>query len=93
VEAWSYGTADRVLGRARTTLENEPDELGWLVADGQRRYAHADIAIVNPGSIRNSLRAGPITYSDLFDVHAYEHRLVRMKLRVWSSTACPTSGT
>jgi 5'-nucleotidase len=73
--------ADRVLGRARTTLENAPDELGRLVADAERRYAHADIAIVNPGSIRDDLPAGPITYGDLFDVHAYEHRLVRMKMR------------
>jgi hypothetical protein len=73
--------ARKVLGRARTKLENQPDELGRLVADGQRRYAHADIAIVNPGSIRNDLPAGPITYSRLFDVHAYEHGLVRMELR------------
>ena len=50
------------------------------MAEGQRRYAGADIALVNQGSIRARLPAGPVTYADLFDVHAYEHRLVRMEL-------------
>ena len=68
---------DLVDGRARTTLENEPEGLGRIVAEGQRRYAGADCALVNRGSIRDKLPAGPLTYADLHQVHAYEHRLVR----------------
>ena len=68
---------DQVDGRARTTLENEPEGLGRIVAEGQRRYAGADCALVNRGSIRDKLPAGPVTYADLHQVHAYEHRLVR----------------
>jgi 5'-nucleotidase len=70
----------RVVGSARSALDNTPHELGELVADGQRRYAGADLAVVNSGSIRHGLPEGPVNYSDLFDVHAYEHRLVRMEL-------------
>ena len=71
--------ADRVIGRARTGLRQA--ELGRLVAEAQRRYAKADVAVVNPGSLRHDLPAGEVTSADLFDVHAYEHRLVKLQVR------------
>jgi 5'-nucleotidase len=81
------GYAERVapLGdRAVGKLEHEVDSdgLGQLVADAQRAFAGADVAFVNPGNTRRpGLEAGPVTYADLFLVHAYEHPVLRMKMR------------
>ena len=71
---------DRVVGK----LEHEVDSdgLGQLVADAQRAFAGADVAFVNPGNTRTpGLEAGPVTYADLFLVQAYEHPVLRMKMR------------
>jgi 5'-nucleotidase len=71
---------DRVVGK----LEHEVDSdgLGQLVADAQRAFAGADVAFVNPGNTRKpGLEAGPVTYADLFLVQAYEHPVLRMKMR------------
>ncbi len=51
-----------------------------MAARAQRRLAGADVAFVDGGNLRAPVAAGPITYSDLFDVHAYEHPVVRMTL-------------
>jgi 5'-nucleotidase len=42
--------------------------LGDLVADSQRAAVHADFAFVNPGGIRDELRAGVVTYGALFSI-------------------------
>jgi 2',3'-cyclic-nucleotide 2'-phosphodiesterase (5'-nucleotidase family) len=40
------------------------------------------VAFVNPGNTRQpGLEAGPVTYAELFLVHAYEHPVLRMKMR------------
>jgi 5'-nucleotidase len=81
------GYAERVapLGeRVVATLERDlsVDELGRLVADAQRAFAGADVSFVNPGNTRTpGLPAGPTTYADLFLVHAYEHPVLRLRMR------------
>jgi 5'-nucleotidase len=71
---------DRVVGRVQREIDS--DGLGQLAADAQRAFAAADVAFVNPGNTRRpGLAAGPATYADLFLVHAYEHPVVRMKMR------------
>ncbi len=72
--------ADRVLGRAATPL-SAADGLGRLAAEGQRALAGADVALVDAGSFRARLDAGPITYAELFATQAYDHPLVLMSLR------------
>lgn len=64
--------------------------LGNVAVDGQLKYAqtkgHADIAIMNSGSIRNDLPSGKrpapltITYGDLFAVQPFGNGITRMKL-------------
>jgi 5'-nucleotidase len=73
--------AGRVLAVARRAFSRERGDLGRLVADAQRAAARADIAVVNPGNMRASLDPGPITYGEVCAVEAYEHRVMRMKLR------------
>lgn len=79
------GLGDRVLGTAETTLKRLPPgpasgNLGTVAARGQRLMAGADIAFVDGGIMRAPVDAGPITYADLFEAHAYEHPVMRMTL-------------
>jgi 5'-nucleotidase len=73
--------ADRVLATASRGLTRESGDLGRVVADAQRAFAHADMAVVNPGNMRDNLRAGPVTYSEVCSIEAYGHPVMRMKLR------------
>jgi 5'-nucleotidase len=71
--------AERVVGRAAGTL-SASDGLGRLAAEAQRAFAKADVALVDAGSFRARIDAGPITYAELFETQAYDHPLVRMQL-------------
>ena len=71
---------DRVVGRASEALDT--DKLSEMVADAQRAFAGADVAFVNPGNTRRPrLDPGPLTYAELFAVHAYEHPVLRLRMR------------
>ena len=72
--------ADRVLGEAAAPLTRVNGELGQLAADAQRDHAKADVALVNPGSLRADLDAGPLTYAELFEVHPYDFDLLRKRM-------------
>lgn len=79
------GVGQRVLGTSESLLERkrpggEGGNLGSVVARAQRRMARADYAFVDGHNMRAPLAAGPITYADLFAVHAYEHPVMRMTL-------------
>lgn len=79
------GKAERVVGIASadlTTAATRSGEsaLGNLVADAHRSAAGADFAVVNSGSIRDSVEAGPVTYGDLYAIRPSEHRLVEIEL-------------
>jgi len=81
----SYATrvgplADRVLGEAPAPLTRANGALGQLAADAQRAFAKTDFALVNPGSVRADLDAGPLTYAELFEVHPYDFDLVRKRM-------------
>ena len=75
----------QVLGHLRRGLRrragSDADGLGRLMADSQRSLARADVAFVDPVSIRAGLKPGPVTYSGLFEVAPYEHPVLRMKIR------------
>jgi 5'-nucleotidase len=71
---------DRVVGHAPEPIEKQ--SLDQLAADAQRAFAGADIAFMNPGNTRRpDLEAGPITYAEAFEVHAYEHPVWRLRMR------------
>ena len=78
--------ADQVVGVARRPLTRTSDggrtdsALGTLMADAERRRGRADFALVNPGSMRSDIPAGPVTYAELFSVASYEHPLMRLEL-------------
>jgi len=78
------GMGERVVGTLARPLERQalgaPDSLGGVAAQAQRRAARADVAFVEEGNARASLRAGPVTYSKLFESSAYEHQVMRMEM-------------
>src|SRR3989338_6580339 len=54
--------------------------LGNLVADVMREAARTEIALVNGGSIRASIEAGPITLEDVWRAFPYDSQVVRLEL-------------
>jgi 5'-nucleotidase len=70
---------DRVVGRLPRDLDKPA--LDQTAVDAQRAFAGADIALMNPGNTRRpELAAGPVTYAEAFEVHAYEHPLWRLRM-------------
>ena len=77
--------ANRVVGTAAqdiTTGANTAGEsaMGDLIADGQREFAGADFAFMNPGGIRAPIADGEVTYSELFSVQPFDNQVVKMQL-------------
>jgi 5'-nucleotidase len=71
---------DRVVGHLPDDLDKQG--LDQTAVDAQRAFAGADIAVMNPGNTRRpDLEAGPVTYAEAFEVHAYEHPVWRLRMR------------
>jgi 5'-nucleotidase len=71
---------ERVVGHLPRALGKR--SLDRAAADAQRALAGADLAIMNPGNTRRpGLEAGPVTYAEAFEVHAYEHPVWRLRMR------------
>jgi 2',3'-cyclic-nucleotide 2'-phosphodiesterase (5'-nucleotidase family) len=80
--------ADSLAGRRiavlRDSLHNVQEQelpLGNLLADAWRRMARADVGLTNNGGIRASLPAGPVSFSQLYEVVPFQNELVRVRLR------------
>jgi 5'-nucleotidase len=69
---------ERVVGSTGRALDHEA--VDRLAVDAQRAFAGADLAVLNPGNTRADLDAGPVTYAEAFEVHAYEHPVWRFRL-------------
>jgi 2',3'-cyclic-nucleotide 2'-phosphodiesterase / 3'-nucleotidase / 5'-nucleotidase len=58
---------------------NEPQyPLGNLIADAMRDAGKGDVAVMNNGGIRTGLRAGAVTYGDLFELEPFANVLYRI---------------
>jgi 2',3'-cyclic-nucleotide 2'-phosphodiesterase (5'-nucleotidase family) len=73
----------RPIATLAETMEGRGSQhaLGNFIADAQRMAARADVAVMNNGGIRASLRAGPVTYGSLFEVQPFANTLVRVIVR------------
>jgi 5'-nucleotidase len=76
---------ERRVGEAATDITRETNAagesaLGNLIADAQRTATRSQIALMNPGGIRDELPAGPITWGRLFAIQPFANDLVRMTL-------------
>ena len=53
---------------------------GILVADAMRAWGDADAAIINSGSLRADLPAGPLSYCDVYALMPFDSRMVTLEL-------------
>ncbi|EMA6342035.1 bifunctional metallophosphatase/5'-nucleotidase [Bacillus cytotoxicus] len=64
----------------RNQNKHGESDLGILIATAQRQTMNADIAFVNPGSIRYDLQKGSITWEDTFLIQPFGNKLIKMEL-------------
>jgi 5'-nucleotidase len=74
-----------VVGVAAGSVTREQDRagesaLGNLIADAFRWKTGTQIGMVNPGGIRENIRAGEVTWGQLFSVQPFGNNLVSMTL-------------
>jgi 2',3'-cyclic-nucleotide 2'-phosphodiesterase (5'-nucleotidase family) len=77
--------AGREIVRLASELSNRnraPGEypLGNLLADAQRISTAAHVSLVNNGSLRRSLPAGPVSYGVLYEFQPFQNELVAVEL-------------
>ncbi|MCC7000531.1 MAG: 5'-nucleotidase C-terminal domain-containing protein [Gemmatimonadaceae bacterium] len=78
--------ADRVNAPVVENAERLPRSgdqyaLGNLIADAQRLAGKGDVGVMNNGGIRAELRAGTVTWGQIFEVQPFENRLVAVTIR------------
>lgn len=73
---------ERVVASSAQPLPRGPGEyaLGNLVADALRAQAGAQASIVNTGSVRRNLPAGPLAWGVLFELQPFGNALVRTEV-------------
>ncbi len=81
----TFPLVHRFIGRARCNITRETSPsgesaLGDLVADAQRAALKADFCFTNPGGLRSDIKAGNVTWGDLYAVQPFHDELIRMKL-------------
>lgn len=69
-----YDAEGKILSRY------EESGLGNLVTDAFRNYTKADVALVNGGGIRAELKAGQLTYNDIFQVLPFGNTVMTVTL-------------
>jgi len=73
---------NRKVAEVAAALDREGEQypLGNLIADAQRWAGKGDVAIMNNGGIRASLRAGTATYGSLFEIQPFGNTLYRLRM-------------
>jgi 2',3'-cyclic-nucleotide 2'-phosphodiesterase (5'-nucleotidase family) len=68
-----------VIGRCDTFLDGEREHiryqetsLGNFITDIMRAHMGAQIAMINAGALRASIKEGPVTVEDVFNAMPYE---------------------
>ncbi len=74
------GESKVFLDAERERIRYEETNLGNFVADLVREYSGAQIALINGGSLRASIDAGPITLEDVFKTMPYANEIVAVEL-------------
>ncbi|HWR97064.1 MAG TPA: 5'-nucleotidase C-terminal domain-containing protein [Candidatus Methanoperedens sp.] len=74
------GTAGVDLDGAKDALRSRETNLGDLVADVMREAAGADVALVNGGTIRAAIPAGPVTVGAIYNALPFDNWLIAFAL-------------
>ena len=77
-----------VLGKTDGKLEGDrkkvrfiPTNLGYLIAETQRSKVNADVAVMNSGGIRDSIKKGDITYKDILKTQPFGNTVCSIQLK------------
>ena len=78
----SDSLAGRIIATLKTPAQRSRGEyaLANLVADAHRNALRTDFAMTNNGGVRTGLPAGPVNYSQVFEVSPFGNELVRIRL-------------
>jgi len=76
---------NEAVGEALADLDGvhvrlQETNLGNLIADVMRKTAGADVAVINGGTIRTSIKQGPVKVSDVYAVVPFDNYIVAIKL-------------
>lgn len=79
------GAMQAVVGKACRDLDGEKvrfveTTLGNMVADAMREATGADVALVNGGSIRTSIKQGPVSLQDIYSVLPFDNYAIVLHL-------------
>ena len=74
------GRADAFLDGERERIRFEETALGNFVADIMRDHTGAQMALINAGAIRASIKQGPVTVEDVFKTVPFANELAVMEL-------------
>ncbi|KXZ23947.1 endonuclease [Bacillus nakamurai] len=55
--------------------------LGNLIADGMKAKMNSDFALMNGGGIRDSIKKGPITWGDLYNIQPFGNVLTKLEIK------------
>lgn len=82
------GTAGVDLDGERGTVRLKESNLANAIADSQREFLDADIALQNGGGVRASIKAGKITVGDIISVLPFDNKLMKVEVdgkTVWEA--------
>ena len=74
------GSIDNALDGSRELVRNQPAPIAELINSALLVKSGADIAIFNGGGIRDSLRAGAISYRSTLVIHPFGNTLTTIEL-------------
>ena len=74
------GSVDAVLDGDRERVRKQATSLGVLIGRAMMERTRADLAIVNSGGVRDSIKAGAITYKDVLKVHPFGNTVCTVDL-------------
>jgi 2',3'-cyclic-nucleotide 2'-phosphodiesterase (5'-nucleotidase family) len=74
------GRCDTFLDGERGHIRHQETNLGNFITDIMRAYTGAQIAMLNAGALRASIKEGPVTVEDVFKAMPYDNELVRVEL-------------
>jgi len=70
------GTATVDLEGGKDAMRTRETNLGDLVADAMREASGADVALINGGTIRAGIPAGPVTVGTIYNVLPFDNWLI-----------------
>ena len=76
----AVGESDQALEGKRAAARARPVAMGVLIGQAMMERTGADFAIINAGSVRDTLPAGKITYKDVLKVHPFGNTIVTVDL-------------